>query len=71
MFLTGSRRKQKELLELMSFSLNSLYRLISVQNPGVQRRRKMEIFYETLSKFDREALRSSRKEEFKQLLLKR
>jgi hypothetical protein len=69
--LMESKRKQKELLELMAFSLNSLYRLISLQNPGVPRRRKLEIFYETLSKFDREALWSSRKEEFKQLLLRR
>jgi hypothetical protein len=69
--MTRSTQKQKELLELMSFSLNSLYNLISSQNPDVPHRRKLEIFYETLAKFDREALWSSRKKEFKQLLLKR
>ena len=69
--MTELERKQKELLELMSFSLNSLYELVHSQNPGVQPRRKLEIFYDTLAKLDREALWSSQKEEFKQLLLKR
>jgi hypothetical protein len=68
--MSKSMRKQKELLELMSFSLNSLYDLIGSQNPNVPKRRKSEIFYETLAKFDREALWSSRKKEFKRLLLK-
>ncbi|MCI0446312.1 hypothetical protein L0244_08775 [bacterium] len=69
--MTELERKQKELLEMMSFSLNSLYNLVGSQNPRLQPRRKLKIFYDTLAKLDREALWSSQKEEFKQLLLKR
>lgn len=69
--LGEAERRQKELLELMSFSLNSLYALVCSKHPRAGSQRKTQLFYETLAKLNREERWSFRKEEFKRLLAKR